>query len=95
MKLAKKQRALVRLVLWVAGLVWAVFFLAYGLILMPAFMEIIKSFYPGNTYSAWISGVFYILALLAVVMIFFWFSNHLFGRKKGPSTPAIADNDDA
>jgi len=96
MKLTDKQKSLVRMCLWVGSLAWAVFFFAYGLLLMPAFMEVIDRFYPTNVYAEWVSGIFYVLSLVTAVVIFFWFFNHLFKRVKKADTEEspVADKED-
>jgi len=81
MKLTDKQKYYIRFGLWIASLAWAAFFLIYSFIIFErAVLPWLDTTYTG--FPLWVSAVFFILVDLTAVVIFFWFFNRLFGRKK-------------
>lgn len=81
MKISDRQKSLVRFGLWVAGLCWAIFFFTYSMVLLPSILEMVGRF-TTRGFSVWTFGVFYVLVVITAVVIFFWFFNHLMGRKR-------------
>ena len=80
MKVTDRHKRYFRMALWVGSLAWAFFFFVYSLIMMPAFMEIIESAYEGG-FPVWSFGIFYVMAIITAVVIFWWFFLHFWKRK--------------
>ena len=81
MKVSEGQKGWIRKALWIASLAWAAYFLLYGIIVMPALLDILKWVWPVNNFYVWTTMVFYVLVILTAVIIFFWFFTRLWQRK--------------
>ncbi len=81
MKLSDRAKARIRFGLWIASLAWSAYWLVLALIIMPHTVEFLKQIWPGWLPSG-ILSVTYVFSILTVVVIFLWFFNYLFGKKK-------------
>jgi len=92
MNITEKQKYYIRFGLWIASLAWAAFFLIYSFVVFDrVVLPWLEKTYIG--FPLWTSAVFYILVVLTAVVIFFWFFNRLFGRKKASKLEDTIEED--